>query len=90
MLNMNGHKDKFLYEAFHEYLDKCASISRVMWDSVASEDLIHSSGARWEFFIREFQESEEFKFLCEEMEKRDSARPDSDDYYVESGRLWLY
>lgn len=83
---MNGQKDKFIYEAFHEYLDACARIAKVKWDSVASEDLIRSGGARWEYFVRAFQSSEAFVLLCKKLEERDPSRPDPDDvpsYYSE-------
>ena len=51
-----------LYVCFVKYIDKCRDLSRILWDSVASTDLLDAK-AKDKHFIKGFESVEEFKCL---------------------------
>lgn len=52
-----------LYEAFCVYIEACVKLNKILWDSVASVDLLKSN-QKESHFIRNFESTEEFKDLA--------------------------
>ena len=60
---MGKEKEKRLYEAFCAYIEACVKLNKILWDSVASVDLLKSN-QKESHFIRNFESTEEFKDLA--------------------------
>ncbi|PIP20186.1 MAG: hypothetical protein COX40_06125 [Candidatus Omnitrophica bacterium CG23_combo_of_CG06-09_8_20_14_all_40_11] len=74
-----------LYEAFCAYLEACNKLSLVLWDSVASEDLLKPY-AKHAHFVNKFHSVQEYEYLLKVLEDWDTKKPDEENitkYYHE-------
>ena len=75
-------KEKKLYEAFCVYIEACRKLNQILWDSVASSELLEPD-KKHRHFIRSFESKNEFNNLIKAIEAWDSKKPKEENEYFE-------
>ncbi len=71
---MDIGKQKRLYQTFCSYIDACKKQNQILWDSVASPELLEPH-KKQSYFINAFESMGEFKDLIKALEDWDDRKP---------------
>jgi len=75
-------KEKKLYIAFCAYIEACKKLNPLLWDSVASSELLEPH-KKQSHFINAFESRSEFKDLIKALEDQDDRKPERENEYFE-------